>query len=170
MLVGSLSATPGSVPQGHVCPSQLLCLSESVLTCLCLCVSYIMLSIFLPTLWPLQGEGLLSQDTNRLSHSRSPGPEGQPRGAGRAKRQRHPRDSPGLASETQGWGNGLSTGQRSLVGGRLGGIHTRRTEPGWLPQEASTFIDACSGPADFLVSLLLREGGPAKAVQAVGSA
>lgn len=49
-------------------------------------------------------------------------------------------------------------------------VHTRRTEPGWLPQEASTFIDACSGPADFLVSLLLREGGPAKAVQAVGSA
>lgn len=43
-------------------------------------------------------------------------------------------------------------------------------ELGCVPQETSTFIDACSGPADFLVSLLVREGGPAKAVQAVESA
>lgn len=51
-----------------------------------------------------------------------------------------------------------------------GGANKRRPQLGWVPQEASTFIDACSGSASFLVSLLVREGGPAKAVQAIGGA
>lgn len=50
----------------------------------------------------------------------------------------------------------------------MGGGHTHRPELGWVTQKA-IFIDACSGPAD-LVSLLVGEGGPAKAVQTVDSA
>lgn len=46
-----------------------------------------------------------------------------------------------------------------------GGANKRRPQLGWVPQEASTFIDACSGPAGFLVSLLVGKEGPGKAVE-----
>lgn len=49
----------------------------------------------------------------------------------------------------------------------MGGGHTHRPELGSVTQKA-IFIDACSGPAD-LGSLLVGEGGPAKAVQTVDS-
>lgn len=60
-----------------------------------------------------------------------------------------------------------------LLVGRWAEGHTQRPELGWVPHEASTFIDVCTsplGPVGFLVSLLVGEGSPAKAIQAVDSA
>lgn len=62
-----------------------------------------------------------------------------------------------------------------LMGGWAWGVvggntNKQRPQLGWVPQEASTFIDACSGSTSFLVSLLVREGGPAKEVQAIDGA
>lgn len=58
------------------------------------------------------------------------------------------------------------------MGGWIEG-YTHRPELGWVPQEASTFIDVCSspsGPEGILVSLLMGEGSPAKTIQTVDGA
>lgn len=73
-LVGGVSVTPGSVPQGHVYPA-LLCLSLSSLAP-AFVFSWPCLAIFLPTLRPLQGQGLLSQDTQPVPlKDTTPGPQ-----------------------------------------------------------------------------------------------
>lgn len=54
--------------------------------------------------------------------------------------------------------------------GGVGGGETNRGHSWTGFPTKPAFIDACSGPAGFLVSLLVREGGPAKAVQAIDGA